>query len=106
MGLNGSIPSVHRIGLPNLSPEQDVAHACAGDVWFEVQWLKIEEAQRLAACDQRLAEYRQFPDRWGRSATGQEKLARWCQKKLGSTIDEDSFYGPGGTTIIPFPALS
>lgn len=51
-----------------------------GRVEFSGRWLSIDEAQRAAAADERLSDYRELRDRSDDSLRTHERLARWCQR--------------------------
>lgn len=59
-------------------PNSALAHWSAGEVRRDERWLSLEEAQRQAAADPRLAEYRRLRDRQAGTPAGQLELARWC----------------------------
>ncbi|NLE57452.1 MAG: hypothetical protein GX616_03770 [Planctomycetes bacterium] len=60
-------------------PESALAHWCAGEVRQNGRWLTLDEAQRQAAADPRLAEYRKLRDKQDGTAAGQFTLASWCR---------------------------
>jgi hypothetical protein len=61
-------------------PDCQLAHWSSGEVLHDGRWLPVEEAQRLAAADQQLAEYRKMRDRLDGTPEGQQALATWCRE--------------------------
>ena len=61
------------------APDSSLAHWCAGEVRQDGRWLSLEEAQRQAAADPRLAEYRKLRDQHSGTPDGQLALAIWCR---------------------------
>ncbi len=60
---------------------QDAAtHWQLGQVWIDGQWLTPDQAQKIAAGDKRLAQYRTLRDRSVLTVDSQAALARWCRK--------------------------
>jgi hypothetical protein len=64
------------------SPDNPAAHWQLGEVSMGPKrgWLPVAEAEKAAAKDRRLAEYRRRRDAVGRSLDGQVFLARWCAR--------------------------
>lgn len=60
----------------------------SGKVRLEGKWLAIEEAQEKIAGDERLAEYHKRRDQAINTASGNEKLARWCTKQKLTDLAE------------------
>ncbi|MEN6494488.1 MAG: polymorphic toxin-type HINT domain-containing protein [Thermoguttaceae bacterium] len=61
-------------------PACELAHWSSGEVLHDGRWLPVEEAQRLAAADQQLAEYRKLRDRLAGTPEGEQTLATWCRE--------------------------
>ena len=60
-------------------PDYRLAHWCAGEVRRDQQWLSLDEAQRQAANDRQLAEYRKLRDQHADTPADQIVLGRWCR---------------------------
>ena len=62
------------------SPRDAATHWQLGQVRMDGQWLTPDQAQKIAAGDKRLAQYRTLRDRSVLAVDSQAALARWCHK--------------------------
>ena len=62
------------------SPQDAATHWQLGQVWIDGKWLTPDQAQKFAAGDKRLAEYRKLRNRSVLTVDSQAALARWCRK--------------------------
>jgi len=56
-------------------------HWYSGEVLWDGQWITLDEAEKQAAEDDDLSDYRDLRSQASNTAYYHEKLARWCQKK-------------------------
>lgn len=61
-------------------PDCSLAHWYASEVRWGERWLPLEEVQRQAATDERLAEYRRLRDQLAGTPAGPLHLAVWCHE--------------------------
>ena len=62
------------------SPQDAATHWQLGQVWIDGKWLTPDQAQKFAAGDKRLAQYRTLRNRSVLTVDSQAALARWCRK--------------------------
>ncbi len=65
----------------SVDPESAPARWRSGYLRVDDQWLPVEEAERRAAADDRLAEYRSLREKHAGTPMGELALARWCRDK-------------------------
>ncbi len=68
---------LHRV--VRIEPDNSLARWQLGQVKINDEWLSVEEAQRRAEADPRLAKYQERKETLGESPQGQLALARWCR---------------------------
>jgi hypothetical protein len=69
------------------APDYDFARWQLGQLKVDDKWVTVENAQRTAAGNPKLAEYRQLRAKYGESLDGQIALARWCHR---NHLDEEA----------------
>src|SRR6476660_7902357 len=62
-----------------IAPDNSLARWQLGQVKVDDEWLSVEEAQRRAEGDPRLAKYQERKETLGDLPKGQLALARWCR---------------------------
>jgi Pretoxin HINT domain len=70
-----------------IAPDNSMARWQLGQVKVDHEWLSIEEAERRAEADPRLAKYQEQKEALGESPKGQLALARWCR---GNKLEDEA----------------
>src|SRR5262245_38461367 len=73
-----------------LAPDVNLARWQLGQMKVGAAWVPIEDAQRSAAANPKLAEYRQLRTQYGDGLDAQAALARWCGKN--GLVEEARFH--------------
>lgn len=63
-----------------LAPENEQARWLLGQIYYRGAWHSIEEIEKLAAADPKLAEYRRLCERGVNTVAGHFKAANWCRQ--------------------------
>jgi Pretoxin HINT domain len=70
-----------------IAPDNSLARWQLGQVKVDREWLSVEEAQRRAEADPRLAKYQERKEVLGDSPKSQLVLARWCR---GNKLEDEA----------------
>jgi hypothetical protein len=69
------------------APNLQAARWHSGQIQIGDQWQTVEDAQKAAAADSVIAEYRALREKLGDSGEGQLELARWCRR---NNLDQEA----------------